>query len=226
MFKLIGRSFFMMALGWVGSANAAPIVTVEGRDWLQPLDFVTLSWVDINSKCDATTGTCTGILGTTDVTGYTWASVDDVNTLFNFIVGNSAMGPGPDYAFYEYQTILPLFTAAGFLTTSVSSQHKQLTGFTRTIENFPYVNPDEAFIGRVSSDCNFSCVDGMQTPDRDGTDTTSTLSLDETFGVGGWFFRDDRQPPTQVHAPTTLALLSLGFAALGFVSRRQRVVES
>jgi PEP-CTERM motif len=220
MLRLIGGLLVALGFGWAGSSIAAPIVTVDGRDWLQPLDFVTLSWNDISSKCDATTGACTGILGATDVTGYTWASVDDVNSLFNFIVGNNTLGPGPDFAFYAYQTVFPLFTTIGFLPTgSAESVNDNLTGFTRTIENYPYVDPDEAFIGRVESQCNFSCIE-TDVPDRDFTDTGSTIPLD-VFGFGGWFFRASPQPPTQVPTPATLSLMGLGLAALSF-SRRKR----
>ena len=95
MSKLIGRLLLVLAFGWTASVTATPIVTVDGTDWLQPVDFDRLSWNDASSVCDTTTGACTGVLGSTDVTGYTWASVDDVNTLFNYFLTGDPMGPGP-----------------------------------------------------------------------------------------------------------------------------------
>ena len=54
---------------------------VDGREWLQPADFTYLSWNDINAVCPE--GACAGTLNDHDMTGWTWASVDDVNALFN-----------------------------------------------------------------------------------------------------------------------------------------------
>ncbi|MCP3883062.1 MAG: hypothetical protein GY701_32385 [Sulfitobacter sp.] len=64
------------------AALAQPVIK-DGKEWLQPADFVNLSWDDVAVVCDPGTGACSGTLGTTDVTGYTWASVDDVKGLFN-----------------------------------------------------------------------------------------------------------------------------------------------
>ena len=30
------------------------------------------------------------------MTGWTWATTDDVNALFNFYIGSKQLGPGPD----------------------------------------------------------------------------------------------------------------------------------
>ncbi len=57
------------------------IITVNGNEWLQPALFTNLSWNDINAVCPA--GVCSGELNGYDMTGWTWASIDDVNALFN-----------------------------------------------------------------------------------------------------------------------------------------------
>ncbi len=64
------------------AALAQPVIK-DGKEWLQPVDFVNLSWNDVALVCDPDTGLCDGELNNIDVTGYTWASVDDVNGLFN-----------------------------------------------------------------------------------------------------------------------------------------------
>ncbi len=64
------------------AALAQPVIK-DGKEWLQPVDFVNLSWNDVALVCDPDTGLCDGELNSIDVTGYTWASVDDVNGLFN-----------------------------------------------------------------------------------------------------------------------------------------------
>lgn len=72
------------------------VITVDGKEWLQPAFFTTFSWNEINDVCPE--GACSGFLydydsthcfaaicaGYSDnMTGWTWASSDDVNTLFN-----------------------------------------------------------------------------------------------------------------------------------------------
>ncbi|MCP3879173.1 MAG: hypothetical protein GY701_12410 [Sulfitobacter sp.] len=64
------------------AALAHPVIK-DGKEWLQPADFVNLSWNEVAGVCDPDTGLCDGELNNVDVTGYTWASVDEVNGLFN-----------------------------------------------------------------------------------------------------------------------------------------------
>lgn len=92
---------------WVGTANAEPItaadiVSVDGKDWAQVDLFTFLSWNDINAVCPS--GVCVdgGMLNGHTMTGWTWASVDDVNAMFNVylsaagVTGSDLLGPGPD----------------------------------------------------------------------------------------------------------------------------------
>lgn len=90
--------------------NAAPIfipedtsvpivdtVSVAGRVWAQPADFVGLSWEGINRVCPG--GACGpgAILRGFDMEGWNLATVDDVNALGNhYLSGQYFMGPGPD----------------------------------------------------------------------------------------------------------------------------------
>ena len=73
-------------------------VTVDGREWAQVDQFTNLSgndinsWSDINAVCPA--GVCSGVLNGYNMTGWTWASVDDVNALFNHYIGSDELGPG------------------------------------------------------------------------------------------------------------------------------------
>ena len=58
-------------------------IRVEGRDWLQPKDFSDYSYNQVSAVCPV--GVCSGALpgSTFDLTGYTWASINDVKVLFN-----------------------------------------------------------------------------------------------------------------------------------------------
>jgi hypothetical protein len=70
------------------------IITVDGKEWLQPYLFTNLSWNDINAICPE--GVCAGLLNGYDMSGWTWASIDDANALFNHYIGSDELGPGPD----------------------------------------------------------------------------------------------------------------------------------
>ena len=58
-------------------------ITVNGKQWLQPKDFVNYSYDQVSAVCPD--GICSGFLpgSTFDLTGYIWASADDANALFN-----------------------------------------------------------------------------------------------------------------------------------------------
>ena len=71
------------------------IITVDGKEWLQPYLFTNLTWNDINAVCPE--GICAGNLNGYDMTGWTWASADDLNALFNHYIGSDILGPGPDF---------------------------------------------------------------------------------------------------------------------------------
>ena len=57
-------------------------VKVEGREWLQPADFTNHSYNQVSEVCPD--GLCSGTLpgSSKDLTGYMWASSDDVGLLF------------------------------------------------------------------------------------------------------------------------------------------------
>lgn len=77
------------------TANGDDTVFVNGREWYQPDLFTNLTWIEINAVCPTPAGVCDGELNGNDMTGWTWASVSDVNDLFNHVIGGAAMGPGP-----------------------------------------------------------------------------------------------------------------------------------
>jgi hypothetical protein len=60
-------------------------VTVDGKVWLQPADFTGYTFEQVNAVCSGPAGACSGSLqgSTFDLTGYKWASIMDVSSLFN-----------------------------------------------------------------------------------------------------------------------------------------------
>jgi len=77
------------------TAWADPVIR-GGKEWLQPADFTSLTWNEVAAVCPPPGGACSGFLNGIDVTGYSWASVDDVNALFNSYGIVPPLGPGLD----------------------------------------------------------------------------------------------------------------------------------
>lgn len=77
-------------------ANGA--VVIDGKAWLQPKDFVNYSYNQISEICPDTL--CSGTLpgSKIDLTGYIWASTDDVELLFGFYT-DEGKWPLDDFAY-------------------------------------------------------------------------------------------------------------------------------
>jgi hypothetical protein len=160
-------------------------VAVPGREWLQVDLFLNLSWNDIIAVCPvAAGGVCTngGVLNGYNMTGWTWASVDDVNALFNHYIGSEELGPGPD----EYETGIGNTTWAtaffndwrGFDLPGFSVDTTPgLVGWVRNLVN--EVEAYNPFIGVAVT--------------IDGDDAINTGYSGDIEGkgeyLGGWFYR-------------------------------------
>ena len=68
-------------------------VVIGDKLWAQPMQFNGLTWSDIDRVCPAPTRVCSGPLRLLDVTGWTWASTDDVLALLNSFFGTSLSEP-------------------------------------------------------------------------------------------------------------------------------------
>jgi hypothetical protein len=215
MFKAIGKLLIVLGFGWAGASNAGlmPPVTVNGQEWLQPVDFVNLSWNDIATACDASTGICTGSLGGNDLTGWMWAGIHEINGLFNVYLGDAGFSPllhpfvagnrtqrNSLWAPAFFEDFIPLDCEAG------PSGQCRMRGILRNLNG---------------SGLAYS------TTIQDGTaeTRTDTFSSDQFTGVGtvsptrgGWFYRDAAEVPT----PPIIPLFVLGLAALGFSRQKQK----
>ena len=78
------QTFYIMPIFGLGGLGGLDTVTVDGREWAQVDHFTNLSWDDINAVCPE--GVCSGVLNGYDMTGWTWASFDDVSALFNHYI--------------------------------------------------------------------------------------------------------------------------------------------
>lgn len=87
-------------------------VTANGRLWAQPADFTNLSWNDIHAACPAGLCTAGALLNGFVMTGWRWATVDDVNALFNSYIGSTQLGPGPSQYIPPLSVCFPTQTGA------------------------------------------------------------------------------------------------------------------
>lgn len=80
-------------------------VFIVDRRWAQFYFFPSTTWHDVNAACPPPTGNCFGKIGDVDVSGWTWATGDEVNALLNAFLDN-VLGPFPD--FIDVSGITPL----------------------------------------------------------------------------------------------------------------------
>jgi len=197
----------------IPSFSAMAGVIVDGKDWFQPASFLDLSWNDIAGACNSTTGSCSGSLNGVNVTGATWASVAEVNDLFNSFLPSPELGPGPDI-FSEIDSLW----APDILTTFVPTlsglsgfDAEVLAGFVRDT------------VGAPPSAFRFALVqDGTAATGEFSEDFLVTLFTDTNpeapvFAVGAFLYT-----PAQVPEPMLSTLLILGLGGLGLTRYRRR----
>lgn len=148
------------------------IITVDGKQWLQPVLFKGLSWSDIDAVCPHEEGRCNGVLNGQDLRGWTWASIDDFNALINFYIGRDELGPGGGDYYWELDSEwFPALFEDGW--RSSREYDNFLGGVTRSnVEGF-----DEAYDPYISESWGIHEVN-----------THHDLNDYEAAG-GAWFYR-------------------------------------
>ena len=180
------------------SANAATVitdtVTVDGTEWAQPDLFINLSWNDINTVCPG--GECIngGVLNGKDMTGWKWASVDDVNGLFNFYIGAPELGPGEDHYVQLNSLWAPAIFANGWRSTHSWWAGNLISGNHADLSNsctMPYC----ACRGMLQESLESGVVDWVDTG-------FVGCSLSVEFGsntIGAWFYRPSAVPAANIN---------------------------
>ncbi len=168
------------------------IVMVNGRQWYQPTLFKGVGWNAINAVCPA--GVCIngGVLNGHDMTGWTWASVEDMNSMFNFYIAGSSqpvMGPGPSSSYGSYIPPEPYRTLYqdGFIPTG-EGDSTILYGWSRdldpvtsgTAHPLAYLANHEVYTPIICM-VEGACVVAYS--------TNTTRDAGYPGGPGAWFFR-------------------------------------
>lgn len=166
-------TFYIMPVFALG----APITDTangDGKEWAQPDLFTNVSWNSINAVCPR--GICSGTLKGYGMTGWTWASVDDLNSLFNTYIYPYSMGPGPERLELNDGTFNAALGAAGWRYTYLQEGAVGMIGHTSS---------------SVPGDVNRAYRAGIaEVYFIDLVDTSFTgLKSEYRSDTGAWFYR-------------------------------------
>lgn len=198
---------------WSLAASAGPIYSdSSGREWLDLNDTRNRSWLDTAAVCNPLTGGCSGVLATTtpfstdiDLTGYRWATRNEVRQLWYEIAGL------PASALDSYSASFPSASGFGenvfdlFEPTISFGFDNVLNGLTREL----FFDPALGLRARtgVIYDSGFG-------PD--------TFSLNDGFAVAGREISMGVYLYREVPEPEMLALFGIGLAGLMVAMGMQR----
>jgi hypothetical protein len=130
-------------------SDSVPItdtVLADGREWAQPGLFAPISWNDIDTVCPVISGgACSGNLKGWDMNGWTWASVPDLNSLFNTylllrgVSGDDLLGPtDPDIYSETFGPFYEPFFDDGWRQTATVGILKLVDAWSSTVAPGPY----------------------------------------------------------------------------------------
>lgn len=205
-------------------------VTVDGVDWAQPILFQDLSWQEINDVCPTGSGgNCNGTLNDQDVSGFTWAGIDEVNSLFNKFLSDAGVTgsdllSGVDSYGENYSSWAPAFFGTGFIPTQQAYPPTTvISGFPR---DFSLEPPNCGLCSPVGPPFVFEAVfiengierlGGPRTYDY--VTTYLLVAAEACEYCGAWLYREDS---VDVPAPPMLGLLAIGLVSIALRNRRQR----
>lgn len=114
-------------------------VVVGDREWRQLTDTINLAWSEVASVCSTTTGACSGSIGPVSFDGWTWASIEDVQELFEQLIKpDSVQFPTiqSDYAAANDPDIRAALGPGGFTPVPAGFGPIRTGGWTRSVYLF------------------------------------------------------------------------------------------
>jgi hypothetical protein len=200
-------------------AMAIPIyIDVTGREWLDVNFTRYRSWNDTAAVCDTLSGSCSGILAThsvassdIDITGYQWATRDEVRDLFYEVAGL----PGGELD--DYSAAFPLSAGFGSAAFGIFEPTIQIN-VGPGIENIYNGLTRDTYLG---SDALLHGISGIVDSPPFGSDSftlTGGLAVDtREISMGVFLYKK------AVPEPGTLALFGIGLLGVFFsVARTAR----
>lgn len=202
--SVVCLAFLIHALPSI-AAVPTNLVVYEGNEWAQPAQFVNLSWDEINARCPAPTGLCTGTLNGLDITGFTWASDSEVVT---FLSGRFGVPP-PHFTYTNSAWAPAVFTR--FSSTFDDEFLRALQGWTSTTD---LPSPEQAII-------NFVIVFDALGNAPDVSAVLSVVKSESRINLGAWFYRpvSTAVPTMSIHG-LIIAVLGLFMVAVSRLSSR------
>ena len=200
--KIKFRQIALMALAMLPLSAYCTPVTVGDREWQQPDLLTGFSWNQIAEVCPTDGSACSGYLNAVDVSGWKWASVRTVASLFAEMDGH----PGNRGSHSEIDSgwapdFLALFTPT-FRAPGAGIVH----GWTSS---------SDRFYGYYTAYVFDHYFDGA-------TDVTQVRRLPNASvssdAIGAWLYRD--VAATTVPEPAPISLMGLGL--VGFLLARKR----
>ncbi len=202
---MILRSIKYLLITFIFTANANAII-VGDKDWLQVPTTNNYSWSDIDTIFDTTTGQCDvagcmltaitgGASGSVDLTGYSWASNNEVNELLKAYTGGTGLSSlNPVTSLYLAPNGLDSFFAD--FTPTRFYTFDEIRGWTR-----------DSTSGSGHEIQFYNIKDNTS---DDAVVLTSTHKDAWGTNFGGWFYRSASVPE-----PSVLALMAIGFLGIG-----------
>jgi hypothetical protein len=184
----------------IATPSWAQSVIRDGNEWLQPADFVNLSWDTVNIACPPPGNLCAGSLNSTDVTGYTWASQAEIDALL------AGYGVPPATATEFGSTWAPA-VLADFRPSNADPTVEQITVFFSDLPGAPNTVGVESISNSVlpaEQDIHFH--------------QTGPADLASSF-VGHWFYRAATPtiPTTPATSVPTISAYGLVLTVLGLI---------